>query len=129
MESNCFDLYILSVRYFASTISDYGKKKKQTKIHWIQSMHCAVMIMIVWLSDLQLELPVQSVPITTKVVGSNPAHGRVYTIQHYVINFVSDVWQACGFLCPCTLVSSTNKTDCHNMTEILSKMALKHYKP
>ena len=91
MESNCFDLYILSVRYFASTISDYGKKKKQAEIHWIQSMHCAVMVMIVWLSDLQLELPVQSVPITTKVVGSNPAHGRVYTIQHYVINFVSDL--------------------------------------
>jgi hypothetical protein len=27
----------------------------------------------------------QSVPITTKVVSSNPAHGKVYSIQHYVI--------------------------------------------
>jgi hypothetical protein len=26
-----------------------------------------------------------SVPITTKVVSSNPDHGEVYTIQHYVI--------------------------------------------
>jgi hypothetical protein len=26
---------------------------------------------------------VQSVPITTKVVGSNPANGKVYSIQHY----------------------------------------------
>ena len=28
----------------------------------------------------------QSVPITTKVVSSNPVHGEVYSIQHYVIN-------------------------------------------
>jgi hypothetical protein len=34
---------------------------------------------------LDLQLPVQSVPITTEVVSSNPAHGEVYSIQHYVI--------------------------------------------
>jgi len=28
---------------------------------------------------------VQSVPITTKVLSSNPAHGEVYSIQGYVI--------------------------------------------
>jgi len=28
----------------------------------------------------------QSLPITTKVVSLNPAHGKVYLIQHYVIN-------------------------------------------
>jgi hypothetical protein len=32
----------------------------------------------------------QSVPITTKVVSSNPAYGEVYSIQHYVIKFVAD---------------------------------------
>jgi hypothetical protein len=32
---------------------------------------------------LDLQLPVQSVPITTKVVSSNPVHGKVYSIQHY----------------------------------------------
>jgi len=32
---------------------------------------------------------VQSVPITTKVVSSNLVHGEVYSIQHYVIKFVS----------------------------------------
>ena len=36
-----------------------------------------------------LQLPVQSVPITTKVVISNPIHGDVYSIQNYVIKFVS----------------------------------------
>jgi hypothetical protein len=30
----------------------------------------------------------QSVPITTNVVSSNPAHCEVYSIQHYVIKFV-----------------------------------------
>jgi len=33
-----------------------------------------------------------------KVVSSNPTHGVVYSIQHYVINFVSDLWQVDGFL-------------------------------
>ena len=28
------------------------------------------------------------VPITTKVVSSNPVHDEVYSIQHYVIKFV-----------------------------------------
>ena len=34
---------------------------------------------------VDLQLPVQSVPITTKVVSSNPVHGEVYSMQHYVI--------------------------------------------
>ena len=34
---------------------------------------------------------VQSVPITTKCASSNPVHGEVYSIQHYVIKFVSDL--------------------------------------
>ena len=34
----------------------------------------------------------------TKVVSSNLVHGTVYSIQHYVIKFVSDLRQVCGFL-------------------------------
>jgi len=53
-----------------------------------------------------LQLPMQSVPITTNVMSSNPAHGEVYMIQHYVTNLiVSDLLQVgdilgilCGFL-------------------------------
>jgi hypothetical protein len=41
---------------------------------------------------------VQSVPITTKVVSSNPIHDKVYSIQHYVIKFVSDLQQVGDFL-------------------------------
>jgi hypothetical protein len=37
-------------------------------------------------------------------------------VQHYVIKFVSDLWFS--------LVSSTNKTDRHDITEILLKVAL-----
>ena len=36
----------------------------------------AVVAVIVWL--LELQLTVQSVPITNKFVSSNPAHGEVY---------------------------------------------------
>jgi len=49
----------------------------------------------------------------------NPAHGEVYSIQHYVIKFVSDWWVSLG-----TPVSSTNKTDHHDITETLFKVAL-----
>ena len=37
-------------------------------------------------------------PITTKVVSSNPVHGEVYSMQHYVIKLVSDLQQVGGFL-------------------------------
>jgi hypothetical protein len=37
-------------------------------------------------------------PITTNVVCSNPAHGEVYSIQLYVIKFVSNLRQVGGFL-------------------------------
>ena len=54
------------------------------------------MVVIVWYMDLQL--PMQSVPITTNVVNSNPVHEEVYLIQHYVIKFVSDLRQVGVFL-------------------------------
>jgi len=37
-----------------------------------------VLVMIIWKLDLQL--PMQSLPITTKVVNSNPVHGEITTI-------------------------------------------------
>jgi hypothetical protein len=56
--------------------------------------------------------------ITTKVVNMIPAHGEVYLIQHYVIKFVSDLRQVGGVLLP----PPPNKTDRHDITEILLKM-------
>ena len=43
-------------------------------------------------------------------------------VQHYVIKFVRDLQQVCGFLQG--PVSSNNKTDRHDITEILLKVAL-----
>jgi hypothetical protein len=45
----------------------------------------------------------------------------MYSIQHYVIKFVSDLQQ---WFFPGTPVSSTNKADRHDITEILLKVAL-----
>jgi hypothetical protein len=45
--------------------------------------------------------------------------GEVYSIQHYLIKFVSDVLQVDGFL-----RVPTSKTDFHDITEKLLKLAL-----
>ena len=62
----------------------------------------------------------QSLSITTKVVSLNPADGEVYSIQHYVIKFVSDLQQVGGFL----QFPPTNKTDRHDITGTLLKVVL-----
>ena len=54
-------------------------------------------------------------------VSSNPVHGEVHLIQHYVIKFVSDLRQVGGFI-PGISVSSTNKTDRHDITVISLKI-------
>ena len=41
--------------------------------------------------ELTTILPMLSVPITNTIVSANPAHGEVYSIQHYVITFFSDL--------------------------------------
>ena len=39
----------------------------------------------------------KSVPVITKAVSSNPAHGEVFSKQHYMIELVSDLRQVGGF--------------------------------
>jgi hypothetical protein len=39
-----------------------------------------------------------SMPITSNILSSDPTHDEVYSIQHYVIKFVSDFRQVDGFL-------------------------------
>jgi hypothetical protein len=65
-------------------------------IQQLYDMWWAIVVVIVWW--LGLQLPVQSVPIPTKVVSLNPVHGEVYSIQHYVIKYISDLRQVGGFL-------------------------------
>ena len=80
------------------------------------------------IGDSSLQQPMQSVPITTKVASSNHDHGEVYSIQHYVIKIASDLWQVGGFL---RLLRFTppNKTDLHDITETLLKVALNTITP
>ena len=61
----------------------------------------------------------QTVPSTTDVVKSNLDRGEVYLIQQYVINYVNDMRQVGGFL-----RILANKTDRHDITGILLKVAL-----
>ena len=65
----------------------------------------------------------QSVAITTKVVSSSTVHDEAYSMQNYEIKVVSDLRQVGGFL-RVHPVSSTNKSDHHDITEILLKVAL-----
>jgi hypothetical protein len=40
---------------------------------------------------MDLQLPMQSMPVTTNVLSSNPIHGEVYSIHYYEIKFVRDL--------------------------------------
>ena len=73
---------------------------------------------------MDLQLPMQSVPITTDVVISNPANDEVYSIQHYVIKFVSDLRQVSGFLRVLQFFQPIKLTATIYITEILLKVAL-----
>jgi hypothetical protein len=56
----------------------------------------AVVVVIVW--ELDLQLPVQSVPISTNFESSNLARCEVYSMQHHVMMLVSDLQQVSGSL-------------------------------
>ena len=63
-------------------------------------------------------------PITINVVSSNPVHGEVYSIQPYVIKFVSDFRQVGDFLQ--VLQFPLPITDPHNITV---ENGIKHHNP
>ena len=62
----------------------------------------------------------QSVPITTKNCAFESRSGR--GVQHYMIQFVSGLRQDGGFLG--SSFSSNNKTDRHDINDILLNVAL-----
>ena len=69
---------------------------------------------------------VQSVPFTTKVVSSNPWRGVLDTT---LCDKVCQLLATGRWFSPGTLVSFTNKTDPHDITEILLKVALNTINP
>jgi hypothetical protein len=82
---------------------------------WIKGI---VVVVIVWLLDLQL--PMQSVLITTNVVNSHLAHVFDTTLCDKVCQWLAaGRWFSLG-----TPISSINKTDRNDITEILLKVIL-----
>jgi hypothetical protein len=71
--------------------------------------------MIVW--ELDLQIPMQD------VMSSNPHQSEVYSIMLYNLS-VTALWFSPG-----PQVSITTKTDRHDLTEILLKVALNIIKP
>ena len=93
---------------FSSSISNYLFSRR------------AVVAVIV----LDLQLPMQSVSITTKVVSWNPVHGEVSLIHWTLCDEVCQ-WLTTGWwFSPWTPVSSINKTAHHDILAILMKVAL-----
>ena len=83
------------------------------KLHTSKRGAVVAVVVIVWWLDLQLHM--QSVPITTNSVSSNPAGGNVYSIQHHAIKsgFLRILW-----------FHSPIKTDRHDITEKSLNVAL-----
>ena len=71
---------------------------------------------------MDLQLPVQSVFITTKVVSSNLLRRGV--LDTTLCDTICQCLAAGRWFSPGTPVSSINKTDRHDITEILLKVAL-----
>ena len=64
------------------------------------------------------------------VVSSNPVDGEVYSMQHYIIKFVSDLQQVGGFhrvLCSSSPIKLT-ATNCQH-SWIIVESDFKHHKP
>ena len=80
---------------------------------------------IIWISGFKGEdsNEIQTVHIATNVVSLNSTHGKVYSMQNYVIKFVSDIPQVGGVL-QVLLFPQLIKIDHHNMAELLLKVAL-----
>ena len=65
-----------------------------------------------------------AVIITIIVVSSNPYYGEMIYVQHRVIKLFSDLRQDGGFRRVLRFRSSRNKIGCHDIPEILLRVAL-----
>jgi hypothetical protein len=98
------------------------------QIFWtycFSNLHGTVAVVIEEPLDLQLYM--KSVSITTNVVSSNHIHGEVYSIQHYVIKFVSDWREVGGFLQVSDFLHQYNWPARYNWNN--AESGVKHHKP
>ena len=76
--------------------------------------------------QLDLQLPMQSVPIATNIASSNPTQVRC-TLQHYVIKFVSDLQQVGSFFQVLWFPSPINWLPRYNL--YIAESGVKHHNP
>jgi len=69
----------------------------------------------------------QSVLIITEVASSTPVHGKVYSIQHYVIRFANDSRQIDGFFRVLRYPPTVKLTSRYNWNIVES--GVKHHSP
>jgi magnesium-transporting ATPase (P-type) len=91
--------YILTTCLINFVFIHFGKSMWS---FWMESNLCRIYLLIVYICiSTRVQLTTRrggglGSPFTTTC--SNPIHGEVYSIQHYVITFVSNLWQDGGFL-------------------------------
>ena len=90
-------------------------------IFWKCPESCGFLTCVIWDQHYLGKVVLKTIYIYCRL--SHQAHGEVYSIQLYVIKVVSDLRQISGFLL-IFWVSSTHKTDRHDITEILLKVVL-----
>jgi hypothetical protein len=86
--------YIVAVRFIGGGNRRIRRKPPGAKCSislphicgFVLYIYCYFFItnIIICVGVVDLQLPVQSVPITTKVMSSNPVYDDVYLIQHYI---------------------------------------------
>ena len=69
-------------------------------------------------------VPLQSVPFTTKFVSLTPPYGEVYLLKLYMIKFASQVFHDTGFLTG-SLVFSSFINDHHNIPDVFLMVELR----
>ena len=110
MDSDCpFGIFLIKLFYFSLytyTFVHFLMKSKIITNTVIPNIDAITMATII---PVDIESVRQSASVFTNtcvisvyhhynIVSLNPAHGEVYSIQHYVITFVSDLRQVGGFL-------------------------------
>jgi hypothetical protein len=78
-------------------------------------------VVIAWYLDLHL--PMYKAPINNDFLDPNIVHGEVYSIQHF-LKCVSEICGRSVYFSPGTPITSTNKTTCHDIAELLLKVTL-----
>ena len=70
-------------------------------------MNALIHVLVIFILKCPVSIPQKLTPAISEIFDnsswsnqycSNLAHGELYSIQHYVIKLVSDLWQVGGFL-------------------------------